>query len=138
MTLGEKLLFLRKAKSLSQEQLASEITVSRQAISKWELGESLPDTENIKQIMKIFDVTADFLLNDEIDIPITKSVNEETEEDVAFLLLKNELKDDSDKLALRMYESQLKGKSHSKWFWLLQTFAIFVFVLIGIYYLYLR
>ncbi|MDF2845808.1 MAG: DNA-binding protein [Herbinix sp.] len=138
MTLGEKLLFLRKAKSLSQEQLASEITVSRQAISKWELGESLPDTENIKQIMKIFDVTADFLLNDEIDIPITKSVNEETEEDVAFLLLKNELKDDSDKLALRMYESQLKGKSHSKLFWLLQTFAIFVFVLIGIYYLYLR
>ncbi|MFT4146849.1 MAG: helix-turn-helix transcriptional regulator [Mobilitalea sp.] len=138
MTLGEKLLFLRKTKSLSQEQLASEITVSRQAISKWELGESMPDTENIRQIMKIFDVTADFLLNDEIDIPVAQSVNKETEEDVVFSMLKNELTDDSDKLALRMYESQMKNKSRFKWFWLLQTIAIFVFVLIGIYYFYLR
>ncbi len=47
MTLGEKLLYLRKTKGLSQEQLASEVTVSRQAISKWELGESMPDTENV-------------------------------------------------------------------------------------------
>ena len=46
MMLGEKIHQLRKEKGLSQEQLASQITVSRQAISKWELGEAVPDVEN--------------------------------------------------------------------------------------------
>ena len=41
MTLGEKLQMLRKSRSLSQEQLAEELEVSRQAISKWECGGSL-------------------------------------------------------------------------------------------------
>ena len=45
MTFGEKLKFLRKQKGFSQERLSQQLTVSRQAISKWELGESLPDTE---------------------------------------------------------------------------------------------
>ena len=43
--LGEKILQLRKAKGLSQEELASQLTISRQAISKWELGEAMPDTD---------------------------------------------------------------------------------------------
>ena len=70
MTLSEKLLYLRKKHGLSQEQLAMQLTVSRQAISKWELGESLPDTDNIVQLTRIFNVTADFLLNNELAIPI--------------------------------------------------------------------
>jgi len=64
MTLGEKLLQLRKSKGLSQEQLAVQITVSRQAISKWELGEAMPDTDNVVQLSKIFNVSTDYLLND--------------------------------------------------------------------------
>ena len=47
MTFGEKLHLLRKHKGMSQEQLASKLTVSRQAVSKWELDNSLPDTENV-------------------------------------------------------------------------------------------
>ena len=47
MLLGEKLKKLRKARGLSQEQLADQLNVSRQAISKWELGESTPDTDNL-------------------------------------------------------------------------------------------
>ena len=47
MLLGEKLKKLRKARGLSQEQLADRLNVSRQAISKWELGESTPDTDNL-------------------------------------------------------------------------------------------
>lgn len=137
MTLGEKLLYLRKTKGLSQEQLASEVTVSRQAISKWELGESIPDTENIIQLTKTFDVSADFLLNEEIDIPIGASANEETEQDVIDLMLKNELQDDSDKLALKMYKIRTKDKGQFKWLWPLALFGTIV-ILIGIYYFFFR
>jgi len=74
--LGEKIHQLRKGRGFSQEELASQLTVSRQAISKWELGESVPDTENIVQLSKIFNVSTDYLLNDEyesdLDIPAVK------------------------------------------------------------------
>ncbi|MEM1485363.1 helix-turn-helix transcriptional regulator [Oscillospiraceae bacterium PP1C4] len=77
MTFGEKLQLIRKLKGMSQEQLAAQITVSRQAISKWELNTSLPDTENILQISKLFGVSTDYLLNDEIesdmDIPAVRA-----------------------------------------------------------------
>lgn len=76
MTMGEKIQRLRKAKGMSQEELASNITVSRQAISKWELNEAVPDTNNIIQLCKIFGVSADYLLNDDIesdvDIPVVR------------------------------------------------------------------
>lgn len=76
MTLGEKIQQLRKEKGMSQEQLAAQITVSRQAISKWELGESIPDIENIMQLSKLFHVSTDYLLNSEYesdkDIPAVK------------------------------------------------------------------
>ncbi|WP_084146029.1 helix-turn-helix domain-containing protein [Anaerovorax odorimutans] len=67
MTLGEKLLQLRKSKNISQEKLALKLSVSRQAISKWELGESMPDTYNVVQLSKLFGVSIDYLLNDEIN-----------------------------------------------------------------------
>ncbi|MEA5012781.1 MAG: helix-turn-helix transcriptional regulator [Angelakisella sp.] len=66
MTFGEKLQRLRKAAGMSQEQLAAQIEVSRQAVSKWELGESLPDTSKILLMAKIFDVSTDYLLDDTI------------------------------------------------------------------------
>jgi len=73
MILGEKIHQLRKSKGLSQEELAGQLTVSRQAISKWELGESIPDTENVIQLSKLFEVSTDYLLNDDYvsdkDIP---------------------------------------------------------------------
>jgi transcriptional regulator with XRE-family HTH domain len=68
MNLGEKILKLRKANGLSQEELASQLTISRQAISKWELGESVPDTENVLQLSRLFGVSTDFLLDDSYDI----------------------------------------------------------------------
>lgn len=83
MTLGEKLLQLRKSKGLSQEQLAAQITVSRQAISKWELGEAMPDTDNVVQLSKILGVTIDYLLNDdyssEDDLPRTNEIKDDEE-----------------------------------------------------------
>ncbi len=65
--LGEKIQRLRKEKGMSQEQLAAQLTISRQAISKWELGESVPDTDNIVQLSKLFGVSTDYLLNDEYE-----------------------------------------------------------------------
>ena len=67
MKLGEKLQQLRKRSGLSQEQLASQLAVSRQAVSKWELDETMPDTENVIQLSRIFGVSCDYLLQDGVD-----------------------------------------------------------------------
>ncbi|MCL2618711.1 MAG: helix-turn-helix domain-containing protein [Defluviitaleaceae bacterium] len=65
MTLAEKIQGLRKQRGMSQEQLAERVTVSRQAVSKWELGESLPDIDNVVQLSRIFEVSTDYLLSTE-------------------------------------------------------------------------
>lgn len=65
MTFAEKLLELRKKEGLSQEELAQELNVSRQAISRWEMGTAMPDAPNLLQISKLFQVSVDYLLNDE-------------------------------------------------------------------------
>lgn len=68
MHFSEKLLTLRKASNLTQEQLAEKLDVSRQSISKWESGQATPELEKIVAISTIFDVTTDYLLkSSEID-----------------------------------------------------------------------
>lgn len=62
MTMGEKLLLLRKARGMSQEQLAQALEVSRQAVSKWELNEAVPDVARVVAISELFGVTTDYLL----------------------------------------------------------------------------
>ena len=63
MTLGQKLKEIRKKFGLSQEQLAEIINVSRQAITKWETDAGLPDTENLKELSRIFEISIDYLLD---------------------------------------------------------------------------
>ena len=67
MTFGEKLLKLRKENGLSQEELAVHISATRQAISRWENGSSLPETEKVVQLSRFFDVSIEYLLNDEYE-----------------------------------------------------------------------
>lgn len=62
MELSETLLALRRGKGLSQEQLAEELNVSRQAISKWETGQSVPDLDKLVQLSRVFAVSIDELL----------------------------------------------------------------------------
>ncbi len=62
MTFNQKLTDLRKTAGLSQDGLARQLGVSRQAISKWELGTAMPETENIVKLAQIFDVKVDYLL----------------------------------------------------------------------------
>lgn len=60
--LANRLAELRKEKGLSQEELADKLQVSRQAISKWERGEASPDTDNLIELAKIYDISLDELV----------------------------------------------------------------------------
>jgi len=75
--LSEKLYKLRKKSGLSQEQLAEQLNVSRQAISKWEQGTAVPESEKLISISNYFGVTVDYLLKED-----TKDTMNTTAEDV--------------------------------------------------------
>lgn len=66
MTFADKLIRLRKINGMSQEDLAEELGVSRQAISKWEGMLSVPDLQNVLKISELFNVTTDYLLKDNV------------------------------------------------------------------------
>lgn len=76
MKLEEKILALRKQYGMSQEELAGKLNVSRQAISRWEMGTAQPDVSNILQLSKVFCVTTDYLLNDECEEEIRRTNKE--------------------------------------------------------------
>lgn len=67
MILADKIIRLRKKNGWSQEELADKMNVSRQAVSKWESAQSIPDLEKILQLSKLFCVTTDYLLKDDIE-----------------------------------------------------------------------
>ena len=64
MIFSEKLNLLRKTKGYTQEELAEKLCVSRQAIAKWEAGQSYPDITNLIQISNLMNVTVDYLVRD--------------------------------------------------------------------------
>ena len=69
MILADKIIQLRKQFGWSQENLADALNVSRQSVSKWESGNSIPDLTKILKMAEIFGVSTDYLLKDEIEIP---------------------------------------------------------------------
>ena len=79
MLFNEKLKMLRKQNDLTQEGLAEKLNVSRQAITKWESGDGIPDIENLKQISILFNTTIDELVKEE------KSVDFETKEKYKYI-----------------------------------------------------
>lgn len=86
MEIGNKIMKLRKKNGLSQEDLAEKIGVARQTISKWELDETSPDLKQAKELSKIFNVSLDELVSNDIkDILIEKTSNTEK---LAGLILK--------------------------------------------------
>lgn len=62
MEFAEKLIALRKGRELTQEQLAEQLNVSRQSVSKWESGQVIPEVEKLLELSKAFDVSIDYLL----------------------------------------------------------------------------
>ena len=75
MKLSEKIIELRKANGLTQEELASKCNVSRQSISKWEANIALPETEKLLILGELFHVSMDVLLKDELSLSEVKEVH---------------------------------------------------------------
>ena len=67
MILADKIIRLRKKNGWSQEELAEKMNVSRQAVSKWESAQTVPEIEKILLLGELFEVTTDYLLKDEIE-----------------------------------------------------------------------
>lgn len=66
MILADKITALRKKAGWSQEELAEQLGVTRQSVSKWEGAQSVPDMDKVVQMSRLFSVTTDFLLKDEL------------------------------------------------------------------------
>lgn len=66
MSFAEKFYNLRTKKGLSQESIAEQFKISRQSVSKWEMGDALPETDKLPLISNFFNVSIDYLLHDEI------------------------------------------------------------------------
>ncbi len=84
MQLSEKIYLCRKKAGLSQEALADQMGISRQAVSKWETGESEPELSKLRQLAEIFGVSADWLLSDQ-DEPETPPTQAEPPRKAGFL-----------------------------------------------------
>lgn len=80
MIFADKLIELRKKSGWSQEELAEQMNVTRQSVSKWEGAQSVPDLEKIIQLSKLFGVSTDYLLKDEIEANENESSSLKTEE----------------------------------------------------------
>lgn len=70
MQTGDQIQRLRKKQGWSQGELANQLNVSRQTVSKWELGEAVPDTENVCRLCKLFSVSADAFLQIDAAPPV--------------------------------------------------------------------
>ena len=91
MTFQEKLVILRKTRGLTQDEFASAVGVSRQAVYKWESGQSYPEVQKLLEIKTLFTISIDDLLDDNYDVPlpekkrkkrITKEAKEKIEKTV--------------------------------------------------------
>ena len=90
MIFSDKLINLRKKAAMSQEELADKLGVSRQSVSKWEGAQSVPDINKIIELSKIFGVSTDYLLKDEIEIEENVPVEEKTDKKIVSVEEANE------------------------------------------------
>ena len=72
MKFNEKIALLCKQKGMTQEALAFNLGISRQSVSKWETGECEPDLSKLKEIASMFEVSIDYLLNDNYEDEVDK------------------------------------------------------------------
>ena len=95
MILADKIIELRKKEGWSQEELAEKLSVTRQSVSKWEGAQSIPDLDKVVQMSRLFGVTTDYLLRDELE------ESQPAECDAAPVLCRVTMAQASDYLALR-------------------------------------
>ncbi len=126
MTFGEKLKVLRIKNSLSQEQLAEKLSVSRQAVSKWEQDAALPDMYNLVQISKMFQVSLDELMNN--DVPLKYHQPEKVDVNPTPAIDDNKQKEEEQK---RIYKAFKKTTLYSILVAIIVTVSIGLFFLAG-------
>lgn len=95
MILADKIISLRKKAGWSQEELAQQLGITRQSVSKWEGAQSVPDMDKILQMSRLFGVSTDFLLKDEIEAEEKIGISEDSP------LIKVTMKEASDYIELR-------------------------------------
>ena len=84
MILSEKIAEERKKNGWSQEELAEKLSVSRQAVSKWESASSVPDLQKLLRMAKIFEVSTDYLLKDEMGKEEVEKISDYRTEDTVY------------------------------------------------------
>ncbi len=119
MNIGEKLLELRKSKQLSQEEVANKLNVTRQTVSKWETGQSMPDFDKILPICELYGISADELL--------TNTKNEKLEEEK---VKEKEQENQNDKQEITEKRAKGIGLSILMYFiavaWIMVTIPVFM------------
>ncbi len=86
MKFEQKLINLRKQKSMSQEELAEKLNVTRQTISKWELGQSKPDMDKLLEISKLFDISVEELTSETVSIGKEKVISKPKKQERKWIL----------------------------------------------------
>lgn len=129
--LSEKIIELRKANGMTQEELASICNVSRQSISKWEADIALPETEKLLLLGKVFHVSMDVLLKDELTINEMKEVHscgdnavqEKRREVYEGILIKESIEDDSILDLLHVHKVELWNTGGKPKYWTVLFFS---------------
>ena len=125
MKLSEKIIELRKANGMTQEELAAICNVSRQSISKWEADIALPETEKLLILGKTFQVSMDVLLKDELTLSEVKDVHicgnnaiqKKKQELYEGILIKESIVDDSIIDCLHIHKIELWNTGGKPKYW---------------------
>ena len=131
MKLSEKIMVLRKAKGMTQEELASICNVSRQSISKWEADIALPETEKLLILGKVFQLSMDVLLKDELTLNEVKNVHicgsnaiqKKKQELYEGVLIKESIVDDSIIDCLNIHKIELWNTGGKPKYWTVLFFT---------------
>ena len=128
MNVSQKILLQRKKKGISQEDLANALNVSRQAVSKWESSQSVPDMDKIVALSSYFNITTDYLLKDEIET--IDGADNYSSKNVDMQMLNKELSE-NDFQNIR-YEAE-KKKHTSYWLLIIAPFIMILIIFIFYY-----
>lgn len=131
MKLSEKIMVLRKAKGMTQEELASICNVSRQSISKWEADIALPETEKLLILGEAFQVSMDILLKDELTLNEVREVHicgnnaiqKKKQELYEGVLIKESIVDDSIIDCLNIHKIELWNTGGKPKYWTVLFFT---------------
>ena len=131
MKLSEKIIELRKANGMTQEELASKCNVSRQSISKWEADIALPETEKLLILGELFHVSMDVLLKDELTLSEVKEVHscgnnaiqEKKQEVYEGVLIKESVTDDAIIDLLNVHKIELWNTGGKPKYWTVLFFT---------------